>query len=575
VADVLSGGVLRRYFRIALTSLALVAAAADAQSVFPVMPEAPGPYAVACSNIEQDFSRVPSGASAKDFWEGSGGHYVTDLLVDPADSFVVQQAIPNNSELFGSLSGKTVAYANLVCYPTDSGNLRSDYTLPTGNVVPHMQRGAEPPIFPASGGKFPVMLFSHGLTGSPISGDYIETLKVFASYGYVVVAPFHGDERFADINLDNLSDLVYALIHIKSFVAMQAVRPLSLSLALDTVLANAGFRDHVDPDRIVGFGASLGGESLLLMGGAALTTTIGLSSTRVTLDTRLKAAATYVPFFGNDIYPAFGRDSKGLDDVTLPILAMSGTADTTAPITTTLHGMERLGGTRQLVAFTGLHHGYDPGFRDEINTWTIRFLAGQILQSEKARALSARMTTVLGGGEDVEIIDYMAPSPIKVADSGAPIEAIAVEYYDDMLKHFFITADPAEQAMLDAGIIVPGWDRTGFAFKVRPAYSTIGLSACRFFGTPGVGPNSHFFTIDPAECAQVKANPLWTYEGIAFVADPPSGSVCGADRTPVLRLYNNGMQGQANHRFTTSRSEARANQAAGWMIEGVGMCAIP
>ena len=261
--------------------------------------------------------------------------------------------------------------------------------------------------------------------------------------------------------------------------------------------------------------------------------------------------------------------------MTLPILAMSGTADTTAPITTTLHGMERLGGTRQLVAFSGLHHGYDPAFRDEINTWTVRFLAGQISGDATVRALSARMTTVAGGGDDVEILDYMAPSPIKVAPSGVPIEAIAIEYYNDTLKHFFITADPAEQMMLDAGIVVPGWERTGFAFKVRPVNYAIGLPACRFYGTPGVGPNSHFFTIDPAECAQVKANPLWTYEGIAFVADPPSAGMCGADRLPVLRLYNNGMQGQANHRYTTSRSEARANQATGWAIEGVAMCAIP
>ena len=40
----------------------------------------------------------------------------------------------------------------------------------------------------------------------------------------------------------------------------------------------------------------------------------------------------YVPYFGIDVYPAFGRDLQGLDGVTLPYLAISGTADTTAPI---------------------------------------------------------------------------------------------------------------------------------------------------------------------------------------------------------------------------------------------------
>ena len=43
---------------------------------------------------------------------------------------------------------------------------------------------------------------------------------------------------------------------------MQAVRPLSLSAALDAVLNHPDFRDHVDAANVVGFGASQGGESL-------------------------------------------------------------------------------------------------------------------------------------------------------------------------------------------------------------------------------------------------------------------------------------------------------------------------
>jgi serine protease len=129
--------------------------------------------------------------------------------------------------------------------------------------------------------------------------------------------------------------------------------------------------------------------------------------------------------------------------------------------------------------------------------------------------------------------------------------------------------------MLDAGVVVPGWQRTHFEFKVYPAGAGAGLPACRFFGTPLLGPNSHFFTIDAAECAKVGANPLWTFEGIAFAADPPLAGDCPRERIPVLRLYNNGMGGEASHRYTTSRSEARALQAAGWIVEGPVFCATP
>src|SRR4029453_7479706 len=279
----------------------------------------------------------------------------------------------------------------------------------------------------AASGRFPVLLFSHGLSGSPISGDYIESLKYLASFGYVVVAPFHGDPRYADVELDGFKDTIYALIHLRDFVAMQAVRPLSLSAGLDVVLNHPDFRDHVDAASIGAFGASVGGESGMFIGGAMLTTPLGQSSSRVTLDPRLKAAVGYVPYFGIDVYPAFGRDLKGLDGVTLPYLAISGTADTTAPISVTERGMKRLTNTRQLVALTDLVHGFDSRYSNDIFTWTLVFLGGQLSGDPTARALSARMTSVSGGMDDVERIDYMAPTPVKSV-GGVPSEAIVVEY---------------------------------------------------------------------------------------------------------------------------------------------------
>ena len=53
-----------------------------------------------------------------------------------------------------------------------------------------------------------------------------------------------------------------------------------------------------------------------------------------------------------------------------------------------------------------------------------------------------------------------------------------------------MTAEPAEAAMLDAGVVVPGWQRTGYVFKVYARDSGAGIPACRFFGKPGVGPDT-------------------------------------------------------------------------------------
>jgi predicted dienelactone hydrolase len=554
----------------ALAFLAVVAVDASADSIPPL---GPGPNPVGCSNVAQDFTRVPVGDSAQDFWEGNPAgntqRYITDLLADLANTVTVNLAVPNDGGLYGPYAARSFPYVMLVCYPTSFANLRPDYPLPTGDVVPHMQRGGEAPILADASARYPILLFSHGLTGSPLSGDYINAVRLFASWGYVVVAPFHGDLRFANVKLDSFSDYFYALVNIKAFVAMQAVRPLSLSLGLDSVLAGTQFAGHVDAAKVGGFGASLGGESRLLMAGAQLTTTVGQSYKQVTFDPRLKAAAGYVPYFGQLVFPAFGRDQNGLQGITLPFLAISGTADTTAPIAATERGFEFLHNTRQLVALTGVEHGFNPAFSDEIFTWSLAFLSGQLSGDAVARATSARMTSVAGGGEDVLKTDYMAPSPALAG------ERIVVEFRNDSLNHYFITAEPAESALLDAGNVIPGWRRTGFDFKEWAAGDPRGLPACRFFGTPGIGPNSHFYTISAYECGLTKANPYWLYEGIAFNSDAPTGEICAADRVPVVRLYNNGMGGQASHRFVTSHSEVRETVQRGWMVEGVVFCAIP
>jgi len=43
----------------------------------------------------------------------------------------------------------------------------------------------------------------------------------------------------------------------------------------------------------------------------------------------------------------------------------------------------------------------------------------------------------------------------------------------------------------------------------------------------------------------------------------------------VVRMYNNGKGGQANHRYLTSHSEIGDMLGEGWIIEGPVFCAIP
>jgi predicted dienelactone hydrolase len=372
----------------------------------------PGPYAVACSNVVQDFGRVGAGGDVTSFWEGNPSdngmkRYATDLLANPGNTLIATVAAPNDSNLYGSFAGDNVAFVVLACYPTTVDNPFDNYLLPTGKVVPHMQTGSAAPLFADNSARYPVVAFSHGYSGSPLSSDYISALSVFASYGYVVVAPFHGDLRFSDLKIADLSDAIAVVSHLSDFTAMQALRPLSISAALDLVLAHPQWQGHIDTTRIGGFGASMGGETMMLLGGARLTTSYpGLSSNQVTHDPRIKAAVGYVPYFGQPFLPAFGRDQHGLDGIDLPFLGISGTADTTAPILETETGMKRLTGTRELVALSGVTHGFDVASTNDIFTWTFMFLDAEVRGNLATKQQLSTMASVAGGGDDSVWIYY-------------------------------------------------------------------------------------------------------------------------------------------------------------------------
>jgi predicted dienelactone hydrolase len=354
---------------------------------------------------------VAAGEDVTSYWEGAPSgdgtpRYATDLLADPGNTLIATVTAPQDSNLYGSFAGDNVAFVVLACYPTTVDNPFDNLLLPTGKVVPHMQTGSDPPLFADNSARYPVVAFSHGYSGSPLSNDYISALSVFASYGYVVIAPFHGDLRFSDLRIDNLGNVI-DLFPLSNFTALQALRPLSISAALDLMLAHPQWQGHIDSTRIGGFGASMGGETMMLLGGGGLTTSyfdVGLSWQQVTRDPRIKAAVGYVPYFGQPVLPAFGRLQHGLDGIDLPFLGISGTADTTAPIREVEIGMSRLTGTRRLVALSGVPHGFDLASTDDIFTWTLTFLDAEVNGNPAAQELLSTMGSVAGGGDDSVVL---------------------------------------------------------------------------------------------------------------------------------------------------------------------------
>jgi hypothetical protein len=291
-------------------------------------------------------------------------------------------------------------------------------------------------------------------------------------------------------------------------------------------------------------------------------------------DPRVKAAVGYVPYAGQSFLPSFCDDQSGADNVATPFLAISGTADTTAPLKMMKQALNRFGSSHYMVELAGGKHEFLREHAGDIVSWTSTFLNAYLDSPIDRGAMSRliRMKNVTGGADDVLTIDMHRP-----VSTGTPGEAMVVEYYNTVLAHFFIAAGAGEIAFIDGGGAGPGWVRTGESFRARSVAGAGWTAVCRFYGRPAGGPNSHFFTADSQECDSVKAGTGWFYEGTGFYANRlAAGAACPDGLIAVNRAYNNGYpRNDSNHRFTTSNSNWRDMERAGWALEGPVMCVAP
>jgi len=174
-----------------------------------------------------------------------------------------------------------------------------------------------------------------------------------------------------------------------------------------------------------------------------------------------------------------------------------------------------------------------------------------------------------GVTKTVGLSGYGVPAP------GATGTALAIEYFDAFLGHYFITTLASEQAALDAGAIA-GWKRTGAWFTAYAPGQGVADGAravCRYYGRPEAGLDTHFYSASASECAAVAQRfpDAWILESAELfdvaLPDQASGE-CVPGHLPVYRLWNGGAS--SNHRYTTDASTRRSMIAAGWIAEGYG-----
>jgi hypothetical protein len=178
-------------------------------------------------------------------------------------------------------------------------------------------------------------------------------------------------------------------------------------------------------------------------------------------------------------------------------------------------------------------------------------------------------------------VDYSIQFPGRVIFSNGiptqynqePTSAMAIEYFHAGFQHYFLTSIPNEIAALDSGVF-KGWTRTGQSMRlwVQPGQGLEQM--CRFFSTSFGEKSSHFYSVSNSECNTVRQNHTfsrnWQFEGtVAYIAPLDSFGDCPSNvGVRVYRLYNQGMGGAPNHRYTTDFNIARQMVNQFWIMEG-------
>jgi hypothetical protein len=161
----------------------------------------------------------------------------------------------------------------------------------------------------------------------------------------------------------------------------------------------------------------------------------------------------------------------------------------------------------------------------------------------------------------------------------APEKVTVIEYYNESLDHYFVTWLDNEIAILDAGVTIRGWRRTGRSFKAWAAAQPDTSPVCRYYIPPDRG-DSHFYGRGAIECDATGGNvPDLQLEAREFMfVKLPLDGLCPTDTVTIYRVFSN--RPDANHRYMDDLALRDEMTAIGWLAEGDGpdrvvMCTPP
>lgn len=193
---------------------------------------------------------------------------------------------------------KNISFPVLVQYPTTKASLPVSF----GPYIMDVSTDAD-----ILGSRFPLIIISHGNGGSHLLYRTISTHLV--KNGYIVAMPEHYGNNRNNNTLENTTENLEN-------------RPRHLSLTIDVLLSDNGFKEHIIKSRIGIIGHSMGGYTALALAGGVPRTKEG-TVVKVVPDLRIKAMVL--------LAPGTGWFMNSLEKVTIPILMFTAQHDPITP----------------------------------------------------------------------------------------------------------------------------------------------------------------------------------------------------------------------------------------------------
>ena len=231
-----------------------------------------------------------------------------------------------------------------------------------------------PEKFESRRGTVPLILFSHGFGGCAQQSNSLT--KALAAAGYAIVAPNHRDEG-CERYLGNIAAALGAagMRPEKPFTqphqwsdATEINRRQDMEALLNYVLTHAPYKDAIDPRCIGAMGHSLGGYTVLGLGGA-------WTSWR---DPRIKSVLALSPYAAP--FVAAGK----LSDIQVPVMYQTGTRDMgIGPVLLKQGGYQQTPGRKYLVVLRGAGHfawtELNAEFQSSIAQYAIAFFDRELI----------------------------------------------------------------------------------------------------------------------------------------------------------------------------------------------------